>query len=369
MIITKAELITVALPLKKSFTVSFGTFKERVSLLVKLYTKEGLTGFGECAAFQFPTYIPCFTDEEQLVMKNFLLPAVLGKNVGNCSELKAHLAFVKGHGMAKAALEFALWHIIAVQQKKSLKALFGGTQTTIVVGTSIGIQNSIEATLDEVEKALQAGYKRIKIKIKRGWDGHVARAIRQKYPDIPLMLDGNADYAPEDFEDLLTLDEFNLLMLEQPLAYNDLVYHAELQKQMKTPICLDESILDSEDAKRALLIGSCRVINIKPGRVGGALEFIAIHDLCTLHRIPVWCGGLLETGIGRAFNLALASLPNFSLPADMSSPLEFFEEDMVDDSYTIVNGEIKVPTKPGLGFTINEKVIAKYTVGREVVSA
>jgi O-succinylbenzoate synthase len=229
----------------------------------------------------------------------------------------------------------------------------------------LGIKNTIEETLDEVRLRLDEGFRRIKVKIQQGWDVALVKAIRKKFPDICLMLDANSDYSLKDLVLLKKLDQFNLLMLEQPLEYDDIVDHSILQQQIKTPICLDESILSAEDARKALYLGSCKTINIKPARVGGPLETIKIHNLCQKQKIPVWCGGLLETGIGRAFNIALASLPNFKYPADMSETKLFYQEDLVDDPYQIKAGFIDVPDKPGLGFKINERRIQKYTVDKE----
>ncbi len=367
MIITKAEIVTLSIPLKEPFRVSFGTIKERVVLLVKLYTKNDYIGYGECASFHLPTYLPEFTGGESLVLKEFLIPSILGKKMDSTDELIKNYTFIKGHNFAKTAVECAFWHILSQKDNKSLKELFGGEKDRIEVGESIGVQRTIEETLREIQKGLDKGYKRFKVKIQQGWDIELVQEIRKNCPALPLMVDGNSDYSLEHIEILKHLDQFNLLMIEQPLGYDDIVDHSVLQKEIETPICLDESILNRQDTRKALFLKSCRIINVKPPRVGGPSETMKIHDYCEERNVPVWCGGLIETGIGRAFNIALASLPNFTYPADISETLRFFEEDIVDNPYTILDGLIDVSEKAGLGFDINDKVIEKYTIDRQVV--
>jgi O-succinylbenzoate synthase len=365
MIIQEVQLVSLHLPIKTPFRVSFGTVSERIITLVKLFADNGQVGYGECSALHFPSYVPEFTAGELLILKGWIVPAILGKEINSPAEFRAQYAFIKGHNFAKHAAESAFWHLLALEQGKSLKELFGGTRNRIEVGESLGIKPTIQETLDEVQLRLDEGFRRIKVKIMRSRDIELVRAIRNQFPNICLTLDANSDYTLDHLDLLKELDRFDLLMLEQPLGYDDIVDHSILQQQMKTPICLDESILNAEDARKALYLGSCRNINIKPARVGGPLETIAIHDLCQAKGIPVWCGGLLETGIGRAFNIALASLPGFTQPADMSETRLFYHEDIVDNPYEIKNGWIDVPNEPGLGFQINDQKIAKYTVGLE----
>lgn len=359
--ITRAHIRTIRIPLLEPFTVSFGTITERVSIIVSLETDSDIVGYGECPSLHFPSYVPDFTSGEREVLREFIIPAILGKDIETAQDLVALYSFVKGHNFAKTAVESAFWHILSQKNNVSLKSLFGGVREKIEVGESLGIRTTVEETIEEVSLRISEGFKRIKIKTKRGWDLQLLDAIRAKYPEVPLMVDGNSDYSLEQMEQLKKFDAYNLMMIEQPLAYNDIVDHSVLQRELKTPICLDESILDAEDARKALSLGSCRIINIKPGRVGGPLEVMKIHDLCQRQSIPVWCGGLLETGIGRAFNIALASLPNFTLPADMSETRLFFAQDLVKDPYKTIKGEIAVPDKPGLGFDIDEIALRKYT--------
>ena len=365
--IEQIEIRVVKLPIHTPFKVSFGTFTDRVLILVKLFSDE-FVGYGECASFKYPAYVTEFTAAEYLIIKDFIAPLILGKEFADAQALKDVMdGAIKGHNFAKAAVESAYWHLLSLKENRSLKSLFGGVRDQIPVGESLGIKDSIEETLEEVAHYVAEGSKRIKVKIQQGWDVQVAQAIREQYPDISLMLDGNSDYRLEHKELLKSLDQFDLLMLEQPLAYNDIVDHSILQAEMDTPICLDESILDLDDARKALYLKSCKTINIKPGRVGGPLMSMAIHDYCQEQDIPVWCGGLLETGIGRAFNIALASLPNYLHPADMSETKIFYNEDLVDNPYSIVNGMIDVPDTPGLGFSINDARIEKYTIQMETL--
>ncbi len=367
MIITKAEIVTLSIPMKEPFTVSFGTIHERIVLLVKLYTKDGLVGYGECASLHIPAYLPEFTGGERLVLIEFIIPSLLKRNIDSVEELIKNYTFIKGHNFAKAGVECAFWHILSQKEEKSLQELFGGTRDTIEVGESLGVKSSVEETIEEIQFGLEKGYKRFKIKIKLGWDLQLVKEIRKNFPTIPLMVDGNSDYSIDHIEYLKQLDQYHLMMIEQPLGYNDIIDHALLQKEIATPICLDESITNSEDTRKALFLKSCQIINIKPGRVGGPSETIKIHNYCKERNVPVWCGGLIETGIGRSFNVALASLENFTYPSDISETLRFFEEDVVDNPYTIMDGLIEVPNKAGLGFDINDKVIGKYTIDRQII--
>ena len=351
-----------------SFTTSFVTVTEKPTVIVKVETNEGLVGFGEASALPFPFYKPETTDICMLALKEYISPLVLNKKFKTIEELMNLLKPIKNHNFSKTGLECAVWMIISLKEGKSLKELLGGTQDKIAVGESIGIKKSIKETLEEIDLRLSQGFRRTKIKIQPGWDIEVVKAIRNKFGDIYLMVDANSAYTLSDISILKKLDNYNLTMIEQPLADDDIVDHSTLQKQIKTPICLDESIHSAEDARRAIYLDSCKIINIKPGRVGGLLESKKIHDICKENKISVWCGGMLETGIGRAFNIAVASLPNFIYPADMSPVNFFYKDDLVKDSFSVdKNGYITVPNTPGLGFEVNEKKIQKYTIEKLVI--
>jgi O-succinylbenzoate synthase len=353
----------VEIPMVTSFTTSFGTLTNKPTVIVKIETYGGITGYGEAAALPFPFYKPDTTDICMLALRDYIAPLILNKDFPDVQSLMDSLKTIKKHTFAKTGLETALWMALSIQQNTSLKVLLGGMQNKIAVGASLGIKKTIAEILDDVALSLEQGYQRIKIKIKPGWDITVVEAIRGKFGEVPLMVDGNSAYTLEDIELFKELDHYSLIMIEQPLADDDIVDHSVLQKEITTPICLDESILSGDDARRAIYLHACKIINIKPGRVGGLLESKKIHDLCQKHTIGVWCGGMLETGIGRAFNIAVASLPNYIYPADMSPTNLFYVDDLVKDSFTVDHyGYIKVPEKPGLGFDIDEKKIERYTV-------
>ena len=360
-----AELLVVDLPLIRPFTTSFGTTRTRQTLLVRLYTQDGLVGYGEAAALNDPFYRPETTGTCLHILRDYAVPLVLGKTVRSPAELATLLAPIRGHGFAKAGLECAFWHIAAQRDGRSLSALLGGTRSEIEVGESIGMHPTVEETCEEIATRLAEGYRRIKLKIAPGWDVHLVEAVRARFGDIVLMVDANAGYTLADTQHLKRLDAYDLLMIEQPLAFDDIVDHARLQQELATPICLDESISTPEDARRALDIGACRIINVKPGRVGGLCASLAIHHLCRERSVPLWVGGMLESGIGRAFNLAVASLPGFTLPADMSPAHVFYAEDLIEPTYEVsAQGTIAVPQEPGLGFAVCDDRIARYTAYR-----
>ncbi len=361
-----ADIIHIQLPVIHPFETSFGKVTVKDSILVKLYA-DGLTGYGEGAALGAPLYVPEYAAETYLALKDFLMPTVLGKNIATPDDMAAAYAHVRGHNFAKTALETAFWDLYAQQRGASVKALLGGTQEIIAVGESLGIKASHEELLEEVALRLSEGYKRIKVKIKPGWDLEVTQKIREKFGAIDLMLDGNSAYTIRDLDLFKKLDEFGLTMIEQPLGYDDIIDHASLQREIKTPVCLDESILSAEDARKAIQIGACQIINIKPGRVGGLVESKKIHDLCAAARIGVWCGGMLETGIGRFFNLSVASLPNYVYPADMSPSSIFFAQDIVDRPFVVHNGTIKVPESLMRDFGPNDAAVRKYKVKSETI--
>lgn len=346
-----------------SFATSFGTITKKPTVLVKATTTNGIIGWGEGAALPFPYYKADTHETTYLALQKYIVPQALNiefRTPEDFRELYSHN--VIGHNFAKTAIETAIWMIYSISENKTLSKLLGGTKYKIPVGESLGIQSSVEETLAEVKLRKEEGYRRTKVKVKPKWDVNIVKAIRKEFGNIDLMVDGNSAYTLKDVKTFKELDEFNLTMIEQPLAHDDIIDHATLQKKIKTPICLDESILSAEDARKAIEIGACKIINIKPGRVGGLVESKKIHDVCKKNKIGVWCGGMLETGIGRAFNIAVSSLPNYKYPNDMSPVNIFYKDDLVKDSFVVdKNGYVTVPQVPGLGFEIDENKIEKYT--------
>ena len=361
------ELRVLKMRLLKPFRTSFGEQQDRFPLLVRLEV-DGHSAWGECVAGEAPWYSPETVETAWQIMRGYLVPAMLDREVPDVASLERLFLPVRGHHMAKAALEMAFTAALAEQARKPLWKHLGGTRDRIETGVSIGIQPTIDQLLAIVAEHLQEGYRRIKIKIEPGWDVHAVAAVRERYPEISLMADANAAYVLEDLEHLVELDRYGLLMLEQPLPPGDLLDHAALQQRMRTPICLDESIESARDARQALQIGACRVINIKPGRVGGFAESRRIHDLAAGAGVPVWCGGMLETGIGRACNVALASLPNFRLPGDLSASDRYWAEDIVDPPFVLKKGGlIDVPGRWGLGVRVRVDLVDRLTVRREIL--
>ncbi len=352
------------MPLAFPFETSFGVTTARRILLVEIEA-EGLTGWGECVAGEHPYFSDETIDTAWIITEIELAPRLLGAEIeggGDCPEIFRH---VRGHHMAKAALENAVWDLQAQRAGVSLAKLLGGTRSTIACGVSIGIQPSIEVLLETVAKELAAGYQRIKLKCRPGWDRKVFEAVRRRWPQIVLSCDANSAYRMKDIETIATWDEFGLLMIEQPLWADDFYFHSMLQKRIETAICLDESIRNRRDALAAIDMESCRIINIKVGRVGGFSEAIAVHNAAAERGVPVWCGGMLETGIGRAHNLALSSLPNFSLPGDVSASSRYWTEDIIEPAVTVsAEGEIAVPTSVGRGFAVDRERIEALTVRR-----
>lgn len=345
-----------------SFTTSFGKITNKPTVLVRIQSSEGLVGWGESAALPFPFYNPETVDTCMLVLRDYVSPLVLVKPFESVEDLMKRLSAIRGNNMAKTGLETAVWMIFSLQQNISISKMLGGSQTMIAVGESIGIKPSIAETLSEIDERLGQGFQRMKVKIRPGWDFELVKSIRAHFPDISLMVDANSAYTLSDIETLKKLDEFNLTMIEQPLSDTDIIDHAVLQKEIKTSICLDESINSAEDARRAISIGACKIINIKPVRVGGLLESKKIHDICKSHGVGVWCGGAMEFGIGRGFNIAFASLPNCIYPADMSPINFYFTDDVVSNPFKVdEKGYIEVPQTPGLGYNVDEQKINKYT--------
>jgi len=358
------EIRLVRLPLLEPFETSFGKIDSRLIFLVAV-DAEGLRGWGEVVASEEPRYSYETVGTARHVIREFLAPAMLAEPITELSDLAKRFSQFRGHNMAKAGLELAYMDLLAQLKQKSLSALIGGERKQINVGVSLGIQPTISQLLKRVEHYLSLGYQRIKLKIKPGWDIDVVDEVRRVHPDILLSVDANAAYTLADAKTLKRLDDFNLLMIEQPLANDDLVDHSTLQKLLKTSLCLDESIVGQRQAKTALDLGSCRIINIKIGRVGGYSEALAIHDLCVGRNVPVWCGGMLESGIGRAHNIALASLKGFTLPGDISASSRYFARDLISPQVTVASdGTVTVPDATGLGFEVETGFIERQTETR-----
>jgi len=356
------ELREVRLPLVHPFETSFGREVENRVVIVKVWG-EGLVGYGESAAGAGPWYSYETVDTCWHVQRDFLAPLVLGQEIEHPAELTRRFAPVRGHNMAKTGLEEAAWDLLARQAGQPLARFLGGARDRIESGVSVGIQPTVGHLLDRIAAFLAQGYRRVKIKIKPGWDLEVVKEVRRAFPDVPLMLDANSAYSLDDAPLFQSLDDYDLMMIEQPLGYDDIFDHARLQAQIRTPLCLDESITTPEHARWAIELGSCRIINIKPGRVGGLHQARRIHDLCQGHGLPVWCGGLLETGIGRAHNVALSTLPNFRLPGDVSASRRYYERDIVHPPFELnPDGTITVPNGPGIGVTVNDRRLEECTI-------
>jgi len=344
---------------------SFGRTTTRHVVLVRLTDADGAVGWGEAAPLDHPYYLPDTVAGAFSVVVDHGLPLCVRAGASTGREAAAAMAPIRGNTFARAGVESAFWALEAERAGTSLRELVGGERDRIDVGESIGMKRSIDATLQEVALRLRQGYRRIKLKIGPGCDVEVVRAVRDGFGDIPLQVDANGGYSLDDAARLQKLDAFALLCIEQPLPFDDLLGHAELQARLETPICLDESLRSAGDVERALRIDACRNVNLKPGRVGGVTESLRVHELCVQHGVPLWCGGMLESGIGRAANLALASLPGFTQPADMSPASVLFTEDLVDPPYSVDrDGRIAVPSSPGLGFRVDEARVRSRTVRR-----
>jgi len=364
----KVEQITlreIRMPLVAPFETSFGATTNRRMVLVEVQG-EGSYGWGEVTAGEGPFYNEEDTETAWHVLKNFAIPLILGKPLVSAAAAASRFDPIRGHRMATGALEAALWDLEARLAGRSLSAHIGGTQREIPCGVSIGIQKNVDELLHKIRTEVEAGYQRIKIKIKPGWDIAVLERVREEFPLIRLMADANSAYRLADQNHLKQLDRFYLMMVEQPLAYDDLIDHARLQQALETPICLDESIRTLRHAEQAIETGACRIINIKLGRVGGHARARAIHDCCQAAKIPVWCGGMLESGIGRAHNVALASLPNFVLPGDVSASRRYWTQDVITPEVEVsAQGTIRVPEGPGLGYEVDSDRIERRAVRRE----
>jgi o-succinylbenzoate synthase len=368
----KIEAITIReirMPLVHFFETSFGRTYSRRILLITAHC-DGVNGWGECVAGEDPFYSSEWAESAWPTIIRYLAPAVLGRNLESARDCVALFSRVRGHRMAKAALENAIWDAEAKQKNQPLWKLLGGTRSEIPCGVSIGIQDSIEQLLDKIEIELAAGYRRIKVKVKPGWDVNVLEKIRARWADVTLSCDANSAYTLDQVEHLRNFDQFNLLMIEQPLWEDDIFYHARLQKELRTAICLDESIVSARSAAVAIESAACRIINVKVGRVGGFTEAKKIHDICRSQQIPVWCGGMLESGIGRAHNIALSTLQNFTLPGDVSASKRYWKEDIIEPEVQVSpQGVIAIDNQPGTGYRIKEDLIERFTVRKETLQA
>lgn len=365
--IERIELFHLKIPLVRPFVTSVARYTDREMLIVRAESG-GVSGWGEVPAPAAPLYSAETSQTAWHVIRDFLGPRLKGCEFGGPGPVSELFSFVRGHNMAKAGIEMAVLDLFGRVQKKPLHQILGGTRLEIPTGVSLGIEDSVPQLLDRVQEAVAQGYQRVKLKIKPGWDVDVVAEVRRRHPTLPLMADANSAYALSDAEHLKKLDEFNLTMIEQPLAYDDYVDHAKLQAQIRTPVCLDESIKSYDDARRAFELGSCRVINIKQARVGGPYNAKMIHNLARAKQAPVWCGGLLETGVGRGHNIALAALPGFTLPGDISASERYYAEDIVDAPVTVSpQGTIAVPAGPGIGYNVVDRRLSKFCMRKEYV--
>ncbi len=366
--IESIELRRITLPLVSPFTTSFGTQTERPCIIVSVHA-EGVTGYGECVAMEGPWYSYETVGTAWHMLQDYLIPRLLGYDLDDPMDVWDVLASIRGHNMAKAALEMACWDLVAKARGMSLRDLLGGGRDRVAVGVSVGIQASPSALVDTVQRYVDDGYARIKLKIAPGHDEAYVTAVRAAFPDTLIQADANSAYTLADAPIFQRMDALNLLLIEQPLADDDIVDHATLQHELRTPLCLDESIHSPDDARHALDLGSCRVINIKPGRVGEHRRSREIHDLCRARDIPVWCGGMLETNIGRAHNAALASLPGFTLPGDISASARYYAHDVAGPDFALNDDStLSVPTGPGIGVEPDSAALAAATTRQEMVA-
>ena len=350
------------MPLVAPFETSFGREVDRECIILSIRS-EGLIGYGECVADQSPGYNYETTGTAWHIIKDFIAPLMLGYDLRDAVDFQSRIAGIRGHLLAKAGVEMAFWDLLGKRNGQSLYEMLGGVRDKVQVGVSVGLQESPEALARTVADYVKSGYARIKIKIKPGRDVGDASAVRKQFPNIRLQVDANSAYSLESSQSLKPLDDLNLLLIEQPLFEDDIWDHHKLQEQFRTPICLDESILSPRHARYAIEMKACRIINIKAGRVGGLSQAVGVHDLCRAHNIPVWCGGMLETGVGRASNLALASLPGFTLPGDISASDRYYKRDITHERFTLnPDSTIDVPRGVGLGVTVDEEALDSFTL-------
>jgi o-succinylbenzoate synthase len=354
----------LSMPLVSPFETSFGRETTRQCVIVEIRSA-GLIGWGECVASHDPGYSYETVGTSMHILNDFIAPLLLGQDVKDAVDFQNRVSGIRGHHLAKAGVEMALWDLLGKRANKSLRELFGGVREKVEVGVSVGIQDSPQKLAQTVTEYVNSGYARIKIKIKPGKDIAETQTVRAAFPNIRLQVDANSAYTLEDAPRLKLLDDLNLLLIEQPLFEDDIWDHHKLQSQFQTPICLDESIISPRHARYAIEMNACKIINIKAGRLGGLSQAVMVHDLCQQNTMPVWCGGMLETGIGRASNLALASLPNFSLPADVSASDRYYQRDITDERFTLnEDSTITVPNGAGLGVTIDVDALREYTLAK-----
>lgn len=364
--ISVVHLYVIKMPLKSPFITHLGSVSEREGIIVEVIDADGVCGYGEGVAFSTPWYTEETVETSLHMLSSFLIPLIKKHPIEHPRELSALFKSIRRNHMAKAAIETAIWDLFAKKEGVSLSRLIGGTRKKIPAGVVIAADTEGSA-LNQIEEYLHDGYQRFKIKINPHSDLSILREIRRHFPDISLMADANSAYTLADAGRLKELDEFNLLMIEQPLAHDDIIEHAALQKLISTPICLDESIVTFEDARKAVELGSCKIINIKIGRVGGLYEAMCIHDYCLKQNIGVWCGGMIEFGVSRAHNIALASLPGFSIPGDISSSDRFWDKDIILPEVKVKKGWVEVPEGPGIGFQINEERLRESLVMKKTL--
>ncbi len=359
----------ISMPLVAPFETSFGRETDRQCILITLQA-DGLTGYGECVATRDPGYNYETAGTAWHILREFVSPLILGIDLSDAQDFQRRVEGIRGHHLAKAGVEMALWDLLGKRDGKSLKKMFGGTRDKVEVGVSIGIQESAAALVRTVESYLANGYRRVKIKIKPGREIEETSAVRRAYPDLRLQVDANSAYTLDTAAALKPLDDLDLLLIEQPLYEDDIWDHRKLQAELKTPVCLDESILSPRHARYALEMEACKIINIKPARVAGLSQGLLIHDYCRERNVPVWCGGMLETGVGRASNLAIASLPGFVLPGDISASDRYYQRDITNERF-VLNGDstIDVPDAPGLGVTIDEQTLTSFTLSQITLKA
>ncbi|HYM13012.1 MAG TPA: o-succinylbenzoate synthase [Bryobacterales bacterium] len=365
--LSRVTLREIRMPLVHFFETSFGRTTERRMILVEA-EGEGAAGWSEVTAGENPFYNEEWTDAAWLILRDYAAPRVLGRELRNACEVSERTAHIRGHQMARAGLEAAVWDLEARLANQPLWRHIGGSRAEIACGVSIGIQDSVEQLLEKIARELAAGYQRIKIKIKPGWDVEVVGAVRERFPEIKLMADANSAYRLGDAARLKELDAFYLMMIEQPLAHDDIIDHAKLQAQLDTPICLDECIRNAHMAEQAIEMRACGIINIKLGRVGGFAEARRVHDACRERGIPVWCGGMLESGIGRAHNIALSTLENFVLPGDVSASRRYWKRDIIIPPVEVTaQGTIQARDEPGFGYALDPDYIRQITVREETL--
>ncbi len=365
--IKKLVIRHMNMTMKNPFTTSFGSVQQKRFLIVEVHDERGNIGYGEGEAFEAPWYTEETTETCAHMIERFLAPLIFSAPIEHPREVTERFRPIRRNNMAKAAVECAIWDVYCKRIQKPLWKQLGGRREKIAVGVSIGLQPTEEALYEKIEASLQAGYGRIKVKIKRGYDVELVKSIRSKYPTVPLMVDANSAYTLEDLPILKQLDAYNLLMIEQPLAADDIINHAKLQRQLTTPICLDESIHSYEDVLTAIELKSCQVINVKQARVGGLTEAKRIHDVCVESGIQIWCGGMLESGIGRAHAVALTSLEGFTLPGDTSGSVNYWHEDLIEPLVSVEEGFVHMQEKPGIGYDVNRMKLEKYTESKQTL--